>query len=740
MATVGSGTVRQGLATLFGVGAIGRLGDAELLGRFVEGRGDAGSEAAFAALVARHGPMVRGACLRVLGDSHAADDAFQATFLVLARKARSVRVDDSLGRWLYGVSVRVALRAKAVVSAERRRVRRLEGIEVADRALATAPAEREDLRRAIDEEIARLPARHRAVVVSCLLEGLTQEQAARRLRCPLGTIQSRLHRARGRLGSRLARRGLAPTAVGLASALRADPATASVPPGLATSTAAAAARLSAGGAIAGMVPAGASALAAGVLGRLGMMNVRLAAIGGLSLGLLAVGAGVLAQQSRGGRASEDRADAPAASAGRPAPKPEAAARLRSILSEWDEAQRVCFNVASLAKDDAGRQLVYGLMAPDLTEYTRRLLDLAEAEPDDPSARDALLWIVRNGTGRSDDQGPWASQFGEAVDRLIRHHADDPQVARTALLIDNLPSPNRDRLFRSLYERATDREAKGTAALALAQYLVMRAKLAEGAAKSPSKSPPRFTYPTQDADGHPISKRAESMIDEAYWEHLRSCEPEALRREAEDLFELVIDRYGDVPFVRGGGRESYDRARKTTLAQVAEGRLDEMHHLAVGQPAPEIDGVDLDGKPLKLSDHRGKVVVLVFWGSWCGPCMREVPHERELAERMKGRPFALLGVDCDPGLEAGRRAAKEAGITWPNWHDGDPGEGPIARRYHVRGYPSVFVIDPRGIIRHKEILGPGLDRAVDDLVKDAERAAAAKSASSAPAPSGREVRP
>ena len=96
------------LATLFGVGAVGRLPDAELLARFVQRQDAASSEAAFAALVARHGPMVLGVCRRMLGDDHGAADAFQAVFVVLARKAAVVRVDDSLGRWLYCVSVRVA--------------------------------------------------------------------------------------------------------------------------------------------------------------------------------------------------------------------------------------------------------------------------------------------------------------------------------------------------------------------------------------------------------------------------------------------------------------------------------------------------------------------------------------------------------------------------------------------------------------------------------------------------------
>ena len=121
-----------------------------------------------------------------------------------------------------------------------------------------------------------------------------------------------------------------------------------------------------------------------------------------------------------------------------------------------------------------------------------------------------------------------------------------------------------------------------------------------------------------------------------------------RRELEALLKEPTPEWNGKPLTPEGRRNIETiLARKKTLGQEAEAGLDEMLNLAVGRPAPEIKGADVDGKRLKLSDYQGKVVVLVFWGSWCGPCMGQVLHERELVERLKGQPFALLGVDCEP---------------------------------------------------------------------------------------------
>ena len=201
-------SVSRQIQILFQPESLSGLSDAQLLERFLAGR-DESSELAFTALVERHGPMVLGVCRRILADSHDAEDAFQATFLILVRKARSVRVEGSIGRWLYGVAMRVATRGKARTN--RREARETGSVEILVAPSGVHEAEQADLRDILASELGKLPLRSQMPVVLCDLEGLTHEEAARRLGVPAGTIKSRLSRARGQLRTRLARRGLTPT-------------------------------------------------------------------------------------------------------------------------------------------------------------------------------------------------------------------------------------------------------------------------------------------------------------------------------------------------------------------------------------------------------------------------------------------------------------------------------------------------------------------------------------------------
>jgi RNA polymerase sigma factor (sigma-70 family) len=223
--------IRQ-LMKLAGVSPGGQATDRELIERFLMDR----SESAFADLMARHGPMVLAVCRRHIRDTHAADDAFQACFLVLARKAGRVRWRESIGGWLFEVATRVA--KKIAAQAARRIAREGNPAASASEPVAPAPPPPADLtalQAALDEELGRLPEKLRAPVVLCHLEGLSQDEVARHLGVTDGQLRGRLYRAKEKLRERLVRRGFSLTAVLLA--LTVGETASAIPAALATATA-----------------------------------------------------------------------------------------------------------------------------------------------------------------------------------------------------------------------------------------------------------------------------------------------------------------------------------------------------------------------------------------------------------------------------------------------------------------------------------------------------------------------
>jgi len=165
------------------------------------------------------------------------------------------------------------------------------------------------------------------------------------------------------------------------------------------------------------------------------------------------------------------------------------------------------------------------------------------------------------------------------------------------------------------------------------------------------------------------------------------------QEAEAFFQREADKYADVVL--------YHTAEKQfPFAVVAQSRLYELRHLIPGKVVPEIAGEDIDGKALKLSDYRGKVVVINFWGTWCAPCMAMVPKDNELVKRFEGRPFAFVGVCNDYDRERVKKSVAAKGINWPSWWDGGENRiGPIAEAWHIASWPRLFIVDQRGVIRH-----------------------------------------
>jgi RNA polymerase sigma factor (sigma-70 family) len=281
------------------------LSDRQLLQKFTAER----DEAAFAALVRRHGPLVRGVCRRLLRHAQDAEDIFQATFLVLARKAGLLPWRESIGNWLYEVAYRLAAEAK--VKRARRQAREREAGEMAAR--ESVPEEdRRELYAVLDEELHRLPANYRAALVLCYLEGKPRAEAARQLGCPLGTLKHRLERARALLQARLTRRGVTLSTAGLVAALAPGAATAEVPALLALATAKAASAFAAGSSVAaGGISAKAVALAEGALKAMLVSKLQIVTVWAVAVGLVVAGAGRVARQVLVAQAPEGKAVEPA---------------------------------------------------------------------------------------------------------------------------------------------------------------------------------------------------------------------------------------------------------------------------------------------------------------------------------------------------------------------------------------------------------------------------------------------
>src|SRR5262249_49319642 len=161
----------------------------------------------------------------------------------------------------------------------------------------------------------------------------------------------------------------------------------------------------------------------------------------------------------------------------------------------------------------------------------------------------------------------------------------------------------------------------------------------------------------------------------------------LLKQAEALYERVKREYASV-------KDPYTKSH--TLRELVEPGLFEIRFLSVGKTVPEIEAEDLDGTTFKLSDYRGKGVLLVFCGQWCGPCRAMYPHERSLVKKLKGKPFALIGINSDKDRDQLKKILEEEKITWRSFWNGGSTEGPISTKWNVRAWPALFVIDHQGV--------------------------------------------
>jgi len=340
--------------------------------------------------------------------------------------------------------------------------------------------------------------------------------------------------------------------------------------------------------------------------------------------------------------------------------------LKSVLKEYQAAQGDIIKAYRAAESDGERQKLLAKYRKLPAAFADKFLAVAEKDPKDGAAFEACAWIVSNA-----GEAPAADK---ALGILLKEHIKNEKIGRACLQAAENPNAVGTKLARAVMEQGPNETAQGQGCFALARILGERSE-------------------------------------EAY-KKKKPDESKRLAAEAEKLFEQVLEKYADVKALRG------------TLGTLAKSDLYELRTLAVGKTVPEIEGEDIDGKKFKLSDFRGKVVLVDFWGHWCGPCRAAYPHNRELIKRLEDKPFVLVGVNSDKDKEEIKKAMEKEENTWRYWFDGGSTSGPIAKKFSVQGWPTFYLVDHQGVIRLRSVGAPDhaeLDKALEELVADAVKA-------------------
>jgi thiol-disulfide isomerase/thioredoxin len=362
---------------------------------------------------------------------------------------------------------------------------------------------------------------------------------------------------------------------------------------------------------------------------------------------------------------------------------------------WDELD----NGRKPGTTEAEKQKAVEHYYKTVGDLGRRAVALAKSHPETSDAVEALVW-AQFATTEDDPE-----LEGVIYDLLAERYLDSDAILPVCRLAwnDAVKGPHAEAFLRAAVERS-----KNVKVRSLSCYSLGRHQQELASAVRDLNDPVR---------GKLLGRNFERFGPAAN-RRLRALDPEALERESHECFERTIKESGDLHPM---GKDF------APLGEQATGMLFQMHHLGIGRTAPEIKGEDIDGKPMKLSDFRGKVVVVSFWATWCGPCMGLVPHEKALVEKMKGRPFALIGVNGDDDRDNAKTISAKEGISWRSFWNGGARQG-IPVRWGVSGWPTIYVIDGNGVIRDDGLVyfqeryrSSTPDKAIETLVAEAERA-------------------
>jgi peroxiredoxin len=205
---------------------------------------------------------------------------------------------------------------------------------------------------------------------------------------------------------------------------------------------------------------------------------------------------------------------------------------------------------------------------------------------------------------------------------------------------------------------------------------------------------------------------------ALWSQSRRALAAALEVDPLDIKSISAKQQAAMQHLRAIGKLKQPlKLEDEDLRDLAKAKLEVLERNALGIRAPEVAGLDLQGEELKLTAFRGKVVVMIFWGAWCPVCREQFPAEKELAAKYKNKPVVLLGVNSDTEVETALKIAKAEGLNWPSYFDEGSTRGPIARQWGVEFWPTVILLDHRGVIRYRFQGMKKVDEAVSSLLKE-----------------------